>query len=63
MTPDWVDVRIPAEVDSGELLGLLGDPLVQGAWEDQGMISSGGWRLEQTGRSISSARPAPARRR
>ena len=24
MTPDWVDVRIPAEVDSGELLGLLG---------------------------------------
>ena len=36
MTPDWVDVRIPAEVDSGELLGLLGDPLVQGAWEDQG---------------------------
>jgi ribosomal protein L11 methyltransferase len=37
MTPDWVDVQIPAEVDSGELLGLLGDPLVQGAWEDQGM--------------------------
>jgi ribosomal protein L11 methyltransferase len=37
MTQEWVDVQIPAAVDSGELLGLLGDPLVQGAWEDQGM--------------------------
>lgn len=37
MMPDWVDVQISAAVDSGELLGLLGDPLVQGAWEDQGV--------------------------
>ena len=35
MTPDWVDVQIPAAVDSGELLGLLGDSFVQGAWDDQ----------------------------
>lgn len=37
MMQEWVDVQIPAAVDSGELLGLLGDPLVQGAWEDQGV--------------------------
>lgn len=51
--PDWVDVQIPVAVDSGELLGLLGDPLVQGAWEDQGVThlywSRPHWNGEQLG--------------
>lgn len=38
MTNDWVDVCIPAELDAGELLGMLDDPAVQGAWEDAGTI-------------------------
>ena len=37
MTPEWIDVSIHSAVDSGELLGLLGDPHVRGAWEDQGV--------------------------
>ena len=38
MANDWVDVCIPAELDAGELLGMLDDPAVQGAWEDAGTI-------------------------
>jgi ribosomal protein L11 methyltransferase len=38
MASDWVDVCIPAELDAGELLGMLDDPAVQGAWEDAGTI-------------------------
>jgi ribosomal protein L11 methyltransferase len=37
MTQEWIDVSIHSAVDSGELLGLLGDPHVRGAWEDQGV--------------------------
>ena len=35
---DWVDVYIQAELDAGELLGMLDDPAVQGAWEDAGTV-------------------------
>ena len=31
---DWIDVRIRTSIDAGELLGLLGDPAVQGGWEE-----------------------------
>jgi ribosomal protein L11 methyltransferase len=35
---EWVDVCIRTTVDAGELLGLLDDPAVQGAWEDAGNV-------------------------
>lgn len=38
MANDWVDVCIHAQIDAGELLGMLDDPAVQGAWEDAGTI-------------------------
>ena len=38
MAHDWVDVCIEAEIDAGELLGLLDDPAVQGAWEEAGLV-------------------------
>lgn len=34
---EWIDVSIHSAVDPGELLGLLDDPHVRGAWEDQGV--------------------------
>ena len=37
MMREWIDVSIRSAVDPGELLGLLGDPHVRGAWEDQGV--------------------------
>ena len=53
MTQDWVDVSIHSAIDPGELLGLLGDPHVQGAWEDQGVThlywSRDHWSGEQLG--------------
>lgn len=54
MTQEWIDVSFQSAIDPGELLGLLGDPQVQGAWEDQGVIhlywSRGHWSGEQLGR-------------
>ncbi len=38
MQKDWVEVCIQAPVDAGELLGMLDDPVVQGAWEEAGTI-------------------------
>lgn len=38
MQQDWVDVCILAPIDAGELLGMLDDPSVQGAWEEAGAI-------------------------
>src|SRR5205085_7908126 len=38
MPDGWVDVCIQAKVDAGELLGMLDDPAVQGAWEENGTI-------------------------
>ncbi len=38
-TPDeWVDVCIRTDVDAGDLLSMLDDPAVQGAWEDAGTV-------------------------
>lgn len=34
MPQDWVDVSVQTDIDAGELLGLLSDPSVQGAWQD-----------------------------
>jgi ribosomal protein L11 methyltransferase len=31
---DWVDVQIVSRLDAGEVLGLLGDPAVQGGWQE-----------------------------
>jgi len=38
MAAEWVDVMITSSVDAGELLGLLGDPAIQGAWQDKSVI-------------------------
>jgi len=34
MTADWIDVQIRTHLDAGEVLGLLDDSCVPGAWED-----------------------------
>lgn len=53
MTQEWIDVSIHSAIDPGELLGLLGDPHVRGAWEDQGVThlywSRDHWSGEQLG--------------
>lgn len=38
MTSHWVELRIDTSVDAGELLGLLADPMAQGAWQENGSI-------------------------
>jgi ribosomal protein L11 methyltransferase len=38
MSQAWVDVSIQAQIDGGELLGILDDPAVQGAWEEPGVV-------------------------
>jgi ribosomal protein L11 methyltransferase len=65
MTSDWVDVQIVSRLDAGELLGLLDDPDVQGAWQDDHAIHlywpSRNWssdqlvRLRQTLRQLDEA--------
>ena len=34
MTREWIEVQIRTELDAGEVLGLLDDPCVPGAWQD-----------------------------
>lgn len=34
---DWIEVRIESSVDAGELLGVLDDPAVTGAWQEEGV--------------------------
>jgi len=34
MTSEWIEVQICSALDAGEVLGLLGDPSVPGAWQD-----------------------------
>jgi ribosomal protein L11 methyltransferase len=36
MTQDWIEVRWTGSVDAGEVLGLLNDPAVAGAWQEGG---------------------------
>lgn len=35
---EWVEVRVATDLDAGELLGLLNDPAVTGAWQDDRQI-------------------------
>jgi ribosomal protein L11 methyltransferase len=34
----WIDVQIRTVVDAAELIGLLADPVIQGGWEEQGVV-------------------------
>jgi ribosomal protein L11 methyltransferase len=34
----WIDVQIRTGVDAAELLGVLADPVIQGGWEEQGIV-------------------------
>ena len=34
----WIDVQIRTAVDAAELLGVLADPVIQGGWEEQGVV-------------------------
>ena len=34
----WIDVQIRTNVDAGELLGRLADPVIQGGWEENGVV-------------------------
>jgi ribosomal protein L11 methyltransferase len=38
MANDWVEVCVQVEMDAGELLGMLDDSSVQGAWEEAGLV-------------------------
>lgn len=38
MADAWIDVSVKTRLDAGELLSLLDDPTVQGAWEDAGVL-------------------------
>ncbi|TKS58737.1 MAG: hypothetical protein EWM72_02794 [Nitrospira sp.] len=38
MSNGWVDVCIQMELGASEVLGMLDDPAMQGAWEDAGTI-------------------------
>ncbi len=62
---EWVDVQIASRLDAGEVLGLLGDPAVQGGWQEEETIHlywpSGVWspdhlvRLRQIVRQLDEA--------
>jgi ribosomal protein L11 methyltransferase len=34
----WIDVQIRTAVDTAELLGMLADPVIQGGWEENGVV-------------------------
>ena len=38
MTSEWIEVQIRSSLDAGEVLGLLDDPSVPGAWQDESSI-------------------------
>src|SRR6185295_16317831 len=38
MSEGWIDVQIRTNVDAGELLGRLADPVLQGGWEENGVV-------------------------
>jgi ribosomal protein L11 methyltransferase len=35
---DWVQVDVRTSIDAGELLGLLNDPAVTGAWQEDEQV-------------------------
>ena len=38
MSGGWIDVQIRTAVDAAELLGMLADPVIQGGWEENGVV-------------------------
>jgi ribosomal protein L11 methyltransferase len=38
MSEGWIDVQIRTTVDAAELLSMLADPVIQGGWEENGLI-------------------------
>ncbi|MBU6481961.1 MAG: 50S ribosomal protein L11 methyltransferase [Nitrospirae bacterium] len=54
MSEGWIDVQIRTAVDAAELLGLLADPVIQGGWEEQGVVHlywpKPQWSMEAHGR-------------
>ena len=38
MAQNWIEVRWTGSADAGEVLGLLGDPAVSGAWQENGAV-------------------------
>ena len=38
MSEGWIDVQIRTAVDVAELLGMLADPVIQGRWEENGVV-------------------------
>lgn len=38
MSEGWIDVQIRTTVDAAELLGMLADPVIQGGWEENGVV-------------------------
>jgi ribosomal protein L11 methyltransferase len=50
----WIDVQIRIAVDAAELLGMLADPVIQGGWEENGIVHlywpKPQWSMEARGR-------------
>ncbi len=50
----WVEIQIETGLDAGELLGILDDPAVTGAWQDNGVIrlywAADRWNADEIGR-------------
>jgi ribosomal protein L11 methyltransferase len=50
----WIDVQIRTAVDATELLSMLADPVIQGGWEEQGVVHlywpKSQWSMEALGR-------------
>ena len=38
MSEGWIDVQIQTTIDAAELLGMLADPVIQGGWEENGIV-------------------------
>ncbi len=54
MPQDWIVVSITTDLDAGDLLSLLDDPFVQGAWQDERTVHlywpSDRWNADQLAR-------------
>ena len=54
MSEGWIDVQIRTAVDAAVLLGMLADAVIQGAWEEQGVVHfywpKSQWGMEARGR-------------
>lgn len=61
MHNDWVDVCIQAKLDAGELLSLLDDPAVQGAWEENDTVHLYWPEAQWSGDRLASLRHALAK--